>query len=149
MQGKARPQQPAWLCPQLCPPRAVPCVASFRFFSLNSLPVGGFSRVSTESTFIFAGHRPWKQDVFRLVRKYRRALQHKLSRIFLRCRRPLTCSVLGPRRILEWHPQRNAFKRMSPKFTQCPKTELLGVVLQRCKERKGMERKGMEFSGME
>ena len=66
------------------------------------------------------------------VEKQWRTLQHKLSRILLRCRRPLTCSVLGPRRILEWHPLRNAFKRMSPKFTQCPKTELLGVVLPRC-----------------
>ena len=26
----------------------------------------------------------------------------------------------------------NALKRMSPKFTQRPKTELLGVILQRC-----------------
>ena len=66
------------------------------------------------------------------LEKQSRTLQHKLLRILPRSRRPLTCSVLGPRRILEWHPQRHAFKRMSPKFTQCPKTELLGVVLLRC-----------------
>ena len=66
------------------------------------------------------------------VEKQRRTLQHKLSSIFLHCRRPLTCFVLGPRRILEWRLERNAFKRISPKFTQCPKTELLGVILQRC-----------------
>ena len=61
-----------------------------------------------------------------------RTLQLKLSRIFFRCKRPLTCIVLGPRRILKWHPQRNAFKRMQPKVTQFSKTELLGVVLLRC-----------------
>ena len=61
--GAACPQPCPQPCPQLCP-RA----ASLRFFSLNSLPVGGFSRVSREPVVVFAGHRPRKPDVYRLVR---------------------------------------------------------------------------------
>ena len=52
------------LCPQLCLR-----VASLRFFSLNSLPVGGFSRVSREPVVVFAGRRPRKPDVYSLIRK--------------------------------------------------------------------------------
>ena len=48
---------------------AIPCVASLRFFFPNSLPVGGFSRVSDEPVVVFAGHRPRKPDVCRFVRK--------------------------------------------------------------------------------
>ena len=39
------------------------------FFFPNSLPVGGFSRVSREPVVVFAGHRPRKPDVYKLVRK--------------------------------------------------------------------------------
>ena len=46
-------------------PRGEPKV----FFSPNSLPVGGFSRVSSEPAIVFAGHRPRKPDVYRLVSK--------------------------------------------------------------------------------
>ena len=76
--GSQRLLQPAWraygrlaqevggprLCPQLCLR-----VASLRFFSLNSLPVGGFSRVSPEPVVVFAGRRPRKPDVYSLMRK--------------------------------------------------------------------------------
>ena len=58
---------PEQLCPQLCP-QLSSRVASLRFFSLNSLPVGGFSRVSREPVVVFAGHRLRKPDVYRLVR---------------------------------------------------------------------------------
>ena len=56
------------LCPQLCPQLCLR-VASLRFFSLNSLPVGGFSRVSREPVVVFAGLRPRKPDVYSLIRK--------------------------------------------------------------------------------
>ena len=79
-------------CPPSCPPRGEPMdlwpprsvarelspelstqlsprVASLRFFSLNSLPVGGFSRVSREPVVVFAGRRPRKPDVYSLIRK--------------------------------------------------------------------------------
>ena len=56
------------LCSQLSP-QLSSRVASLRFFSLNSLPVGGFPRVSSEPVVVFAGHRPRKPDVYRLIRK--------------------------------------------------------------------------------
>ena len=55
--------------PPAVPPALCPRVASLRFFSLNSLPVGGFLRVSSEPVVVFAGHRPRKPDVYSLVRE--------------------------------------------------------------------------------
>ena len=52
-----------------CRDQLSPRVASLRFFSLNSLPVGGFSRVSREPVVVFAGRRPRKPDVYSLIRK--------------------------------------------------------------------------------
>ena len=102
-----------------CPPsspRAVPCVASLWFVG----PRGRWPTGCPPSRPLKLSFCSVSQD------KVVRTLQLKLSRILHRCRRPLTCSVLGPRRILEWHPQRNAFKRMSPKFTQCQKRSCWG-----------------------
>ena len=55
-------------CALSCAPAVSPR-GELEVFFPNSLPVGGFLRVSSESVVVFAGHRPRKPDVYSLVRE--------------------------------------------------------------------------------
>ena len=126
---------PTWrayglLAPEVGGPRAVPQLSP-RVASLWSVGPGGRWPAAVPPAVPPAVilQRFARQIYEKQCEKQSRTLQLELSRILHRGRRPLTCFVLGPRRILEWH---HAFKRINPKSTYCPKTELLGVILPRC-----------------
>ena len=104
-----------WLAavPQLSPS----CPPAWRACGRLAQEVGGPRAVPPAVPPAVILQRFARQSYEKQCERQSRTLQLKLSRILHRGRRPLTCFALAPLRILAWHPQRNAFNRMDPKFT--------------------------------